>query len=53
MLSTSIEQIKDLHVKALLTENQYQELKQQYADVFEAGMGAEAILSIVKSIVSG
>ena len=27
-LSTSIEQIKDLHVKELLAENQYNELKQ-------------------------
>ena len=49
-LSTSIEQIKDLHVKELLAENQYNELKQKYGDIFEAGMGAEAILKITKSI---
>ncbi len=49
--SAGIEQIKDLHVKELLAENQYNELQQQYGDVFEAGMGAEAILRITKSIV--
>ncbi len=50
-LSASIEQIKDLHVKELLAENQYNELKQKYGDIFEAGMGAEAILKITKAII--
>ena len=49
-LSAGIEQLKDLHVKELLAENQYNDLKQKYGDVFEAGMGAEAILHITKSI---
>ncbi|MBN1190093.1 MAG: DNA-directed RNA polymerase subunit beta' [Dehalococcoidales bacterium] len=49
-LSVGIEQIKDLHVKELLAENQYNELKQKYEDVFEAGMGAEAILKITRAI---
>ncbi len=49
-LTVAIEQIKDLHVKELLAENQYNELKQKYNDVFEAGMGAEAILKITRSI---
>jgi len=49
-LSRDIEQVRDLQVKALLTENQYQELEQKYGQVFEAGMGAEAILRLLKSI---
>jgi DNA-directed RNA polymerase subunit beta' len=48
--SNVIELIKDLHVKELLAENQYNELKQKYPDVFEASMGAEAILKITRSI---
>jgi DNA-directed RNA polymerase subunit beta' len=48
--TANIEQIKDLHVKELLAENQFADLKQKYGDVFEAGMGAEAILKITKAI---
>ncbi len=49
-LLAKVGQIKDLCTRALLTENQYQELKQKYGQVFEAGMGAEAILQIVKEL---
>ena len=49
-LSTAVEQLKDLRVGALLTENQYHELKQKYGQVFNAGMGAEAILQLLKEI---
>jgi len=49
-LLADVEQLKDLRMKTLLTENQYQELKQKYGQVFEAGMGAEAILHIIKSM---
>ncbi len=52
-LPASIEQLKDLRKGALLTENQYQELKQKHAQVFEAGMGAEAILKLLKDIDLG
>ena len=48
--AVNIEQIKDLHVKELLAESQFYELKEKYGDVFEAGMGAEAILKITRSI---
>ncbi|MDD5702515.1 MAG: DNA-directed RNA polymerase subunit beta', partial [Dehalococcoidales bacterium] len=48
---SAIEQLKDIHVKELLAESQYYDLKQKYGDVFEAGMGAEAILKITRSIV--
>jgi len=49
-LSTDVEQLKDLQVRSLLTENRYHELKQKYGQVFEAGMGAEAILQILKDV---
>jgi DNA-directed RNA polymerase subunit beta' len=42
--------VKNLRVQRLLTENEYRELKQKYGHIFEAGMGAEAILKIVRSI---
>ena len=52
-LSAGIEQLKDLHVKELLAENQYNDLKQKYGEIFEAGMGAEAILQITRRHQSG
>jgi DNA-directed RNA polymerase subunit beta' len=42
-LTLETEKLKGLHVRELLTENQYHDLKQKYGTVFEAGMGAEAI----------
>ncbi|MFC2035113.1 DNA-directed RNA polymerase subunit beta' [Chloroflexota bacterium] len=49
-LSAEVEQLKDLRLRALITENHYQELKQKYGQVFEAGMGAEAIYQLTKGI---
>ncbi|MBI2980689.1 MAG: DNA-directed RNA polymerase subunit beta' [Chloroflexi bacterium] len=49
-LSTELEQIKDLRLQMLLTENQYQELHEKFGQVFEAGMGAEAIYKLSKEI---
>ncbi len=49
-LSIEVEQLKNLRLRALLTENQYQELKQKYGQVFEAGMGAEAIYTLIKGM---
>jgi DNA-directed RNA polymerase subunit beta' len=48
--SASINLIKDLKVKQLLTENQYHEINDKFEEVFKAGMGAEAILEIIKGI---
>jgi DNA-directed RNA polymerase subunit beta' len=48
--TAEVEQLRDLHVKMLLTENQYQDLTQKYPRVFTAGMGAEAILQVIKNI---
>ena len=49
-LSNEIEQLKDLRVRTLLTENQFQELKDKYGHVFEGGMGAEAIYQLIKGV---
>jgi DNA-directed RNA polymerase subunit beta' len=49
-IANDIEQLRDIKVKKILTENQYHDLKEKYGDVFEAGMGAEAILQIIKNI---
>jgi DNA-directed RNA polymerase subunit beta' len=49
-LAQEVETLKGLHVKELLTETQYHDYKQKYGNVFEAGMGAEAILHIMKTI---
>ena len=45
-----IEKIEDLEPLKLLSESQYQELKEKYGDIFKAGIGAEAILEILKGI---
>jgi len=49
-LSTEMEQLKDLCPRALLTEERYHGLKQKYGQVFEAEMGAEAILQLLKGV---
>ena len=49
-LPVNVEQLKDLRKGALFTENQYHELKEKYGQVFEAGMGAEAIHQLLKDI---
>jgi len=49
-LATEVERLKSLRVRELLNESQYHDLKQKYGQVFEAGMGAEAILQIIQDI---
>ncbi|MFA5308987.1 MAG: DNA-directed RNA polymerase subunit beta' [Dehalococcoidales bacterium] len=49
-LAKDVDAIKGFYVRQLLTENQYHDFKQKYGNVFEAGMGAEAILHIMKGI---
>jgi DNA-directed RNA polymerase subunit beta' len=45
-----LDQLKGLEKCKLLSESEYQELSDKYSSVFKAGMGADAILEIVKSI---
>jgi DNA-directed RNA polymerase subunit beta' len=49
-LGMDIEQLRDLRTQVLLTESQYQDLKQKNGQVFEAGMGAEAILKLIRKL---
>ncbi|MCL2149669.1 MAG: DNA-directed RNA polymerase subunit beta' [Dehalococcoidia bacterium] len=42
--------LKDLAKGELLTENQFQELRQRYSHVFDAAMGAEAVLKLLSDI---
>jgi DNA-directed RNA polymerase subunit beta' len=49
-ISQEVEQLRDIYPRKILMESQYQDLKQKHGDVFEAGMGAEAILSLVKNL---
>ncbi|MBA7639964.1 DNA-directed RNA polymerase subunit beta' [subsurface metagenome] len=49
-LSADIEQLRDLRKNSLLTESQYLDLKQKCEPVFNADMGAEAILQLLKDI---
>jgi DNA-directed RNA polymerase subunit beta' len=48
--SGDIEHLRDLAPRQLLTEAQYQDLRIKYGHVFEAGMGAEAILKLIKNV---
>ena len=45
-----VAEIEDLHPQRLLTENKYQELKRRYENIFEAEIGAQAILTILQNI---
>ncbi|HUV76064.1 MAG TPA: DNA-directed RNA polymerase subunit beta' [Dehalococcoidales bacterium] len=49
-LPIEVDRLKSLHVKELLTEGQYHDLNQKYGQVFEAGMGAESILQIIRDL---
>ncbi len=49
-LQTKISELENLRRLALLSENQYQGLKDEFGDFFEVGMGAEAMLDILKGV---
>ena len=46
----AINELEDLRVHKLIAETRYRELKEAYSEVFEANMGAEAILAILKTV---
>ena len=48
--SEELKEIEGLQPLKLLNEEEYRELKGKYGDIFEAGMGAEAILEAVKKV---
>jgi len=45
----AIDELEDLRIHTLIAESRYRELKEAYGEVFEAGMGAEAIMAILKT----
>ena len=47
---TAVDELEDLRVHKLIAESRFRELKEHYGEVFEAGMGAEAILSILRTV---
>ncbi len=49
-VSKDLEQLKMLEKGKLLAENEYQALADKFGTVFKAGMGADAILEIIRSI---
>ena len=49
-LKAAINELEDLRVHKLISETRYRELKEAYSEVFQANMGAEAILAILKTI---
>ena len=49
-LTRDAEHLKELKVQKLLTENEYRDRKQKFGHLFEAGMGAEAILKVIKKV---
>ncbi|MCH2508797.1 MAG: DNA-directed RNA polymerase subunit beta' [Dehalococcoidia bacterium] len=46
----AINELEDLRVHKLIAETRYRELKEAYSEVFEANMGAEAILAILRTV---
>ena len=49
-LKASIAELESLQPRKLLNEEGYRRLKDKYGGIFEAGMGAEAILQVLKQI---
>jgi DNA-directed RNA polymerase subunit beta' len=45
-----ITEIEDLQLLRLLTESKYQELRRKYRNIFEADIGAQAILTILQNL---
>ena len=43
-----IDDLEDLRVGQLLTESRFRELRERHSEVFSAGMGAEAILEVLR-----
>ena len=49
-LNTSLEELKGLKERELLTETEYRDLQERWGGVFRAGMGAEAVRDLVAKI---
>ena len=49
-ITSQIEDLEELHVGLLLTESRYRQLRERSGEVFRAGMGAEAVLELLKEL---
>ena len=49
VFQSKIDNLEDIRPLQLLTENKYRELKESFETVFEAGMGAEAIIRVLQN----
>ena len=49
-LKVTVDELNDLQKMKLLAESRNRELKDRYPGVFEAGMGAEAVLAILRAV---
>ena len=49
-LNDSLQELKDLRERDLLTESEYRDLGDRWGNVFRAGMGAEAVRELVSKI---
>jgi len=49
-LNNSLEELKGLKERELLTESEYRDLQEHWGNVFRAGMGAEAVRELVAKI---
>ena len=47
---TTVDDLDDLRTHKLIAESRHRELKEHYGEVFQASMGAEAILNILRAI---
>ncbi|MBI4299482.1 MAG: DNA-directed RNA polymerase subunit beta' [Chloroflexi bacterium] len=49
-IQQKIDELEDLRLLQLLPESRYRELRDNYGEVFQAGMGAEAVVEVLRSI---
>ncbi len=47
---TQVDDVESLRPLQLLTESRYRDINERYGEVFKAGMGAEAILDILRTV---
>ena len=50
IMTAQIEELEELKIGQLLTDNRYRALISQYDNVFAASMGAEAVLDILQKL---
>ncbi len=49
-LEGQIDELDDLQIGQLFTESRFRELRDRHSEIFKAGMGAEAVLSVLKGL---